>query len=54
MARIYVLALGLAAAAGWLLGLVLLPLLAWAVIELGCAAAARVYAAGRSSRARIA
>jgi hypothetical protein len=48
LGRIYVLVLGLAAAAGWLLGLVLLPLAAWIAIEFGCSLASRwCYGAGR-------
>ncbi len=40
--RLYVLVLGLAAAAGWMSGLVLLPVVAWALMEAGLAAAHRV------------
>jgi hypothetical protein len=53
MARIYALTLGLAAAAGWLLGIVVLPLLAWAAIEVCCTAGALLYAPDRRSRARM-
>jgi len=49
-----VLSLGLAAAAGWLLGLVLLPLAAWLAIEAVCTIGERLYRPGRASRARIA
>ena len=46
-ARLYVLMLGLAAGAGWLLGLVLLPLAGWAVAEIA-------YTAGEGvTRARL-
>jgi hypothetical protein len=38
--RLYVLLLCLAGAAGWFLGLPLLPLAAWAALELASAAAA--------------
>lgn len=39
--RLYVLVLGLAAAAGWMSGLVLLPVATWALMEAGLSAASR-------------
>jgi hypothetical protein len=46
--RLYVLVLGLAAAAGWMSGLVLLPVAAWALMEVGLSAAHRVSGAVRA------
>jgi hypothetical protein len=40
--RLYVLVLGLAAAGGWMSGLVLLPLAAWAFMEAGICVASRL------------
>jgi hypothetical protein len=41
-ARLYVLVLGLSAAAGWMSGLVLLPVVAWAVMEAALSIAVRL------------
>ena len=54
MGRIYVLSLGIAAAAGWLLGLVLLPLITWLAIEAACGVGGWIYGSGRMSNARTA